>query len=200
MRLDSLHTLYVERLRDVRDAEDQVLKALPRMVERVQHVELRNALERHLAETHQQVARLEQIFDELDESPRGKTCKGMAGVIDEAEELARERGDASVLDAGIIDAAQHVEHYEIASYGTLCTFAELLGYTQHLSMLEATLNEEKRADEVLTALAERSVNLDALHGNDREVMREVELGDRPYVGRDKPIERRPFFGDEETRY
>lgn len=201
MRLESLHTLYVERLRDMRDAEDQVLKALPRIIDRVQHDDLRTALERHLAETQQQVLRLEQIFDELDESPRGKKCKGMAGVLDEADELSKEKGDASVLDAAIIDAAQHVEHYEIAGYGTLSTFASLLGYDQHQTLLEASLNEEKKADETLTDLAERSVNLDALRGDEREVRRAAEPADRPLAGRDTPpAERRPFFGDEEQRY
>ncbi|MGH7713669.1 MAG: DUF892 family protein, partial [Gemmatimonadaceae bacterium] len=118
MRLESLHSLYIERLRDMRDAENQILKALPKMINRAQHVELRTALDRHLEETRQQAARLDEIFDELDESPKGKKCKGMAGVLEEADDLASEKGDAGVLDAGIIDAAQHVEHYEIAGYGT----------------------------------------------------------------------------------
>ena len=201
MRLDSLHTLYVERLRDMRDAENQIIKALPRMIERVEHSELRAALERHLEETRQHASRLEMIFDELDESPRGKKCKGMAGVLDEADELASEKGEPEVIDAAIIDAAQHVEHYEIAGYGTLSTFAGLLGYDRHQTLLETTLNEEKRADETLTDLAERSINLDALHGDDREVRRVVESADRSPVESDRPpLERRPFFGDVDRRY
>lgn len=201
MRLESLHALYVERLRDMRDAENQILKALPRMIERVQHADLRAALENHLDDTRQQAARLEMIFDELDESPRGKKCKGMAGVLDEADELASEKGDPGVIDAAIIDAAQHVEHYEIAGYGTLCTFAGLLGYDRHQTLLETSLSEEKKADEKLTDLAERSINLDALHGEERVVPRPVEAADMPRNEPDKPPPpRRPFFGEEERRF
>jgi ferritin-like metal-binding protein YciE len=201
MRLESLHTLYVERLRDMRDAEDQILKALPKMIERVQHLELRTALERHLGETRQQAARLEQIFDDLDERPTGKKCKGIAGILEEADELSKEKGDPDVIDAGIIDAAQHVEHYEIAGYGTLCTFAGLLGYDQQQELLETSLNEEKKADDTLTDLAELSINVDALRGKEREVRRAVEAEDRSRIEGDRPpMERRPFFGDEERRY
>lgn len=200
MRFESLHTLYVERLRDMRDAEDQILKALPKMIERVQHLELRTALERHLGETRQQAARLEQIFDDLDESPTGKKCKGIAGILEEADELASEKGDPGVIDAGIIDTAQHVEHYEIAGYGTLCTFAGLLGYDQQQMLLETSLNEEKKADDRLTDLAELSINVDALRGMEREVRRAVEA-DRSDVDRKRPAgERRPFFGEEDRRF
>jgi ferritin-like metal-binding protein YciE len=201
MRLESLHSLYVERLRDMRDAEDQILRALPKVIERVQHTELRAALEKHLEETRQHAGRLERIFDELDENPRGQKCKGMAGVLEEAEDLMNEKGDPGVIDAGIIDAAQHVEHYEIAGYGTLCTFAGLLGYDQHEMLLEQSLNEEKKADDTLTNLAERSINLDALHRIDeREVRRPIETADRPPLS-DRPLdERRPFFGEEERRF
>lgn len=200
MRLESLHTLYVERLRDMRDAEDQILSALPKMIERVQHLELRTALERHLGETRQQAARLEQIFDDLDESPTGKKCKGIAGILEEADELASEKGDPGVIDAGIIDAAQHVEHYEIAGYGTLCTFAGLLGYDQQRMLLQTSLKEEKKADDTLTDLAELSINVDALRGREREVRRAVET-DRSDVDRKHPAgERRPFFGEEERRF
>ncbi len=200
MRLESLHSLYLERLRDMRDAEDQILKALPKVIERVQHAELRAALEQHLEETRKQAGRLERIFDELDESPRGQRCKGMAGVLEEAEDLTKGKGDPNVIDAGIIDAAQHVEHYEIAGYGTLCTFAGMLGYDRHQTLLEQSLNEEKSADDTLTNLAERSINLDALHSaDDREVRRPVEHPDRPV--RDRPSgERRPFFGEEDRRF
>jgi ferritin-like metal-binding protein YciE len=201
MRLESLHTLYVERLRDMRDAENQILKALPRLIERVEHADLRTALENHLDETRQQAARLEMIFDELDESPKGKKCKGMAGVLDEANELAGEKGDAGVIDAAIIDAAQHIEHYEIAGYGTLSTFAGLLGYDRHQTLLQTSLNEEKKADETLTDLAERTINLDALHGEEREVRRPIESADLPRVESDQPPPvRRPFFGEEERRF
>ena len=199
MRLESLHTLYVERLRDMRDAEDQILEALPKMIERVQHLELRTALERHLGETRQQAARLEQIFDDLDESPSGKKCKGVAGILEEADELANEKGDPGVIDAGIIDAARHVEHNEIAGYGTLCTFAGLLGYDQQQQLLETSLNEEKKANDRLTDLAELTINVYALRG-EREVRRAVEA-DRSNTNRERPVgERRPFFGEEERRY
>jgi ferritin-like metal-binding protein YciE len=200
MRLESLHSLYVERLRDMRDAENQILKALPKMIDRAQHAELRTALSNHLEETRQHAARLEQIFEELDESPRGKKCKGMAGVLDEADELSTEKGDPVILDAAIIDAAQHVEHYEIAGYGTLCSFAGLLGYDRHEILLETSLNEEKKADETLTEIAERSINIDALRGEEREVIRTIEPGDYPHVERDRPPEKRPFFGEEERRF
>lgn len=202
MRLESLHALYVERLRDMRDAEDQILKALPKVIERVQHAELRAALEKHLEETRQQAGRLERIFDELDESPHGHRCKGMAGVLEEAADLMKEKGDPGVLDAGIIDAAQHVEHYEIAGYGTLRTFAGMLGYDQHQILLEQSLNEEKKADDTLTSLAERSINLDALHSvaDERVVRRPVEPADRTPQRDRSPDERRPFFGDEERRF
>ncbi len=200
MRLESLHSLYLERLRDMRDAEDQILKALPKVIERVQHIELRAALEKHLEETRQQAGRLERIFDELDESPRGHQCKGMAGVLEEAEDITKEKGEPGVIDAGIIDAAQHVEHYEIAGYGTLRTFAGLLGYDQHQALLELSLTEEKRADDTLTNLAEQSINLAALHSSDdREVRRPIEHADRP-VGKRPSDERRPFFGEEERRF
>lgn len=200
MRLESLHTLYVERLRDMRDAEDQILEALPKMIERVQHLELRTALERHLGETRQHAARLEQIFDELDESPSGKKCKGIAGLLEEADDLANEKGEPSVIDAGIIDAAQHVEHYEIAGYGTLCTFAALLGYDQQQELLETSLNEEKKANDTLTDLAELTINRDALRGVDREVRRAVEA-ERSEMDRERAAdERRPFFVDQERRY
>lgn len=200
MRLESLHTLYVERLRDMRDAEDQILEALPKMIERVQHLELRTALERHLGETRQHAARLEQIFDELDESPSGKKCKGIAGLLEEADDLANEKGHPGVIDAGIIDAAQHVEHYEIAGYGTLCTFAGLLGYDQQQELLETSLNEEKKANDTLTDLAELTINRDALRGVDREVRRAVEA-ERSEMDRERADdERRPFFGGEERRF
>jgi ferritin-like metal-binding protein YciE len=201
MRLESLHSLYVERLRDMRDAEDQILKALPKVIERVQHAELRAALEKHLEETRRQAGRLERIFDELDENPRGHRCKGMAGVLEEAEDLMKEKGDPGVVDAGIIDAAQHVEHYEIAGYGSLCTFAGLLGYDRHETLLEQSLIEEQRADDTLSNLAERSINIDALHSLDeREVRRPIEPADRPPL-RDRPLDdRRPFFGEEERRF
>ncbi|MGQ0538310.1 MAG: YciE/YciF ferroxidase family protein [Gemmatimonadaceae bacterium] len=190
MRLESLHTLYVERLRDMRDAEDQILKALPKMIEHVNTEELRGALRNHLEETRQQAARLQQIFDDLDESPTGKKCKGIAGVIEEASDLMKEKGDAMVVDAGIIDGAQHIEHYEIAGYGTLVTFAGLLGYDQQQSLLETSLQEEKRADETLTEIAERTINPAALRGEEeREVARSVEgegTADRP-VRRERPV-------------
>ncbi|MEW5915264.1 MAG: ferritin-like domain-containing protein [Gemmatimonadota bacterium] len=200
MRLESLRSLYVERLRDMRDAEHQIIKALPKMIDRAQHAELRTALSNHLEETRQQAARLEQIFEELDERAKGKKCKGMAGVLAEADELATEKGDPVVLDAAIIDAAQHVEHYEIAGYGTLCAFAGLLGYDRHELLLETSLNEEKKADETLTEIAERSINIDALRGEEREVIRGIEQEDYPYAVGDRPPEKRPFFGGEERRF
>jgi len=164
MKPHSLHDMYVEELKDLWSAENQIVKALPRMVKAASNGELKKALEQHLRVTERQVERLDRIFKELDASPRGKKCVGMEGVIEEGKELIKEKPEAPVLDAGLIAAAQHVEHYEMAGYGTVRTWASALGYDDQASLLEETLNEEKEADRILSDIAERSVNAGAEEG------------------------------------
>jgi ferritin-like metal-binding protein YciE len=161
MKLSSLHDLYVEELKDLYNAEGQILKALPKMAEAAQAAELRAAFETHLQETRQQVERLEQIFRALDESPKGAKCEGMKGIIDEGEDLIDDDAPKSVNDAALIASAQRVEHYEMASYGTVRTFARQLGYDDHARLLQETLEEEGNADKKLTSIAESRVNVDA---------------------------------------
>ena len=142
MKLDTLENLYISELRDLYSAENQLLKALPKMAKGASSNELREAFEEHLEQTRSHVERLEQIFEQLDESPKGKTCHGMKGLIEEGSEILKENGEDSVLDAGIIVAAQKVEHYEIAGYGSVRTFANLLGKDEEARLLQATLDEE----------------------------------------------------------
>ena len=158
MKLDTLEQLYINELRDLYSAENQLLKALPKMAKGASSPELKDAFEKHWEQTTGHVARLEQLFEQLDESPKGKTCHGMKGLIEEGSEILKEDGEDSVLDAGIIVAAQKVEHYEIASYGTLCTWAELMGHDDALELLKETIGEEKSADEKLTTIAESVAN------------------------------------------
>ena len=153
--------LFIDEVADIYDAEQQILKALPKMIDAVSNGELRNALEQHLSATQRQVKRLDQIFSEIGERP-SKKCKGMAGLLAEGEEMLKEDYPPIVKDAGIIAAAQRVEHYEIAAYGTARTFATYLGNDRAVKLLQATLDEEKDADRVMTELAYSSINLEAL--------------------------------------
>jgi ferritin-like metal-binding protein YciE len=162
MKLDTLKKLYVEELRDVYSAENQLLKALPKMAKGASSDELKQAFETHLEQTKGHVERLEEIFEALDEKPSGKTCKAMQGLIEEGSEMLEEEGEESVLDAGLIGAAQRVEHYEIAAYGTLRAFAKLLGEEDAAELLQETLDEEGETDKLLTGLAEEIVNPKAL--------------------------------------
>jgi ferritin-like metal-binding protein YciE len=162
MKLDSLHKLFVEELRDVYNAENQLLKALPKMAKSASSEELKQAFEDHLQETNEHVERLEEIFKGLDEKAKGKTCHAMKGLIEEGSEILQENGEESVLDAGIIAAAQKVEHYEIATYGTLRTWANLLGEDDAAELLQQTLDEEGDTDKRLNDLAEDIVNPEAL--------------------------------------
>ncbi len=162
MKLDTLNKLYVEELRDLYNAENQLLKALPKMAKGASSAELKQAFEDHLEETQGHIERLEEIFKGLDENPKGKTCKAMKGLVEEGSEILEEDGEESVLDAGIIAAAQKVEHYEIASYGTVRTWASLLGEEEAADLLQQTLDEEGEADKRLNELAEEIVNQDAL--------------------------------------
>jgi ferritin-like metal-binding protein YciE len=160
MQKDSLRDLYIDELRDLYSAETQLVKALPKMAKASSNDQLRQGFEEHLRQTSEHVSRLEQIFDQLGEKPSGEKCAGMEGLVKEGSEVIKEGYSDEVRDAGIIGAAQRVEHYEIAAYGTVRTFAELLGEPEHVSLLEATLNEEKQTDGKLTQLAEQ-INLAA---------------------------------------
>ena len=162
MRLDTLENLYISELRDLYSAENQLLKALPKMAKGASSPELKNAFEQHLEQTKGHVERLEQLFEQLDESPKGKTCQAMKGLIEEGSEILKEEGEDSVLDAGMIVAAQKVEHYEIASYGSVRTFANLLGQDEAARLLQSTLDEESETNEILNRLAESVVNQEAL--------------------------------------
>jgi ferritin-like metal-binding protein YciE len=161
MALESLQELYVEQLRDLYSAENQILKALPKMEQAANHSELKAAFRQHLAETEEQVRRLEQLFDRLGETPGGVTCEGMKGLIKEGTKTMKEKADSDVLDAALIADAQRVEHYEIAGYGCVRTYARLLGYQQDVELLQRTLDEEGNTDHKLTQLAEQVINVDA---------------------------------------
>ncbi len=160
MKLNNLQQLFVKELRDLYDAEQQITDALPKMIDAAHYGELKTALQEHLDVTRQQISRLDQIFQVLKEKPTGETCKGMKGVIKEGEEIISAGGDPSTVDAGIISAAQRVEHYEMAGYGTVRTYAQLLNQTQIANLLQQTLDEEKEADETLSQIA-GSVNVEA---------------------------------------
>ncbi len=162
MKLDTLKTLYIDELRDLYNAENQLIKALPKMAKAASSEELQDAFEKHLEQTKTHVERLEEVFEEIDEKPKGKTCKAMKGLIEEGSEILHEDGEESVIDAGIIVAAQKVEHYEIASYGSVRTFAQLLGKDSSAELLQTTLDEESEANELLNKLAEDIVNPEAL--------------------------------------
>ena len=160
MKLENLQNLFLEQLRDLYDGEQQITKALPKMIEKAKHNELKNALQEHLDVTRGQIRRLDQIFKMLGEEASGETCKGMKGVIAEGEGLISDAKAPDVLDAGIIASAQRVEHYEMAGYGTVRTYAKLLGRNEIANLLQQTLEEEKEADQTLSKIAE-SVNIEA---------------------------------------
>src|SRR5438045_7652280 len=160
MANDAMRELYVAELRDLYNAETQLTKALPKMAKAASNSELRQAFEEHLRQTSEQVSRLEQIFEMLEEKPTGKKCLGMEGLVKEGAETMKEDYEGSIMDAALIGAAQRVEHYEIAGYGTVREFAELLGEDEHVPLLEQTLEEEKETDEKLTQLAEQ-INVQA---------------------------------------
>jgi ferritin-like metal-binding protein YciE len=168
MEMESLHELYVDELKDLYSAEKQIVKALPKMVKNATNPELKEAFSNHLDETEGHVQRLEKIFQMLGEKAGGKKCKGMEGLIEEAKELLEEDAAEEVLDAGLISKAQHVEHYEMAGYGTVRTYAEQLGFSDQAKLLQQTLDEEGKANELLTQIAESSVNLDAETGSEEE--------------------------------
>jgi ferritin-like metal-binding protein YciE len=156
-----LEELLIDELKDLYSAENQLVKAMPRMAKAASSPELRRAIERHLEETKRQAERLEQIGQALDIRLTGKKCKGMEGLIEEGKEIIAEDLEAPALDAGIIGAAQKIEHYEIAGYGTARTHAEMLGYTKVAKLLQQTLDEEGATDKKLTQLAENIINVEA---------------------------------------
>jgi len=201
MELQSLRDLYIDELKDLYSAEKQLVKALPKMAKNATNPDLKKAFTDHLEQTEEHVSRLEQIFESLEASPRGKKCVGMEGLIEEAKEMLEEDAEEDVLDAGLISKAQHVEHYEMAGYGTVRRFAQILGETEHVELLEQTLNEEKEADQLLTQLADSSINVEAAAGEeesdeettvrsrgDREVARSV-ASDRSSNRRESPKSR-----------
>jgi ferritin-like metal-binding protein YciE len=164
MKLESLKDLYLEQLRDLYDAETQLVDALPKMAEAAKANDLKRAFNDHLRQTREQVSRLERIFKTLGEKPTGQTCKGMQGLIKEGEEMLKNKGEPEVIDAGLIAAAQRVEHYEIAGYGTVRTYAEMLGDEEAVKLLEKSLQEEEETDDKLTELAESHINQEAVAG------------------------------------
>lgn len=168
MKTGTLEDLLTDELKDIYSAENQILKALPKMAKAAQSEELRMAFEEHLEQTKEQVRRLEQICEEMNVSPRGKKCVGMEGLIEEGKEVMQEELDADSMDAGLIGAAQKVEHYEMAAYGTARAHARQLGLSRAVTLLEKTLEEEKVTDEKLTKLAENQINVQAAMQDDSE--------------------------------
>jgi ferritin-like metal-binding protein YciE len=156
--MENMHELLVDEIKDLYSAENQLVKALPRMVKNAQSAELRQAFDAHLRQTEEHARRLEQVAEHLEAKPRGKKCVGMEGLIEEAKELLNEDVDPMVIDAGLIGAAQKVEHYEMAAYGTARSHAEHLGYGEVARLLQRTLDEESAANEKLTAIAKSSAN------------------------------------------
>ncbi|WP_162426472.1 YciE/YciF ferroxidase family protein [Pontibacter pudoricolor] len=161
MKLNNLNDLLIHELKDIYNAEQQITKALPKMMKATSSNQLKKAFEDHLKVTEQQIERLEKVFELMGEKAKGEKCKAMEGIIREAESMMEEKADASVMDAALIASAQRVEHYEIAAYGTVCTYAKQLGMNDVLKLLLRTLDEEKKTDELLTTIAESSVNIKA---------------------------------------
>jgi len=153
MANEGLRDLYIDELKDLYSAENQLVKALPKMAKAASSDELKQGFEEHLEQTRGHVQRLEKIFKSLDESPKGKKCAGMEGLVKEGSEVMEEDFEGALMDAALIGAAQRVEHYEIAAYGTASEFAKILGESEHVTLLEETLQEEKETDEKLTELA-----------------------------------------------
>ena len=170
-KLSSLDDLLVHELQDIYNAEGQILKALPKMAKAATNPDLKAAFEEHRAQTEGQVRRLEQVFKLLGHPAKGKKCDGMAGLIEEGKKILEEEADPAVKDAALIMAAQKVEHYEIAAYGCLCTYAEMLGYDEAHDLLGQNLDEEEATDERLTALAESVINVDAEEGTGEDTSR-----------------------------
>jgi len=161
MHMENLEDLMKEDLKDLLNAENQIAKALPKMIKSASNDQLQEAFKMHLEETKGHIERVEQVMGIMGMPVKGKTCKAMQGIIEEGKEVMEEDAEDDVMDAALIGAAQKVEHYEIASYGTLCTYAELLGLNDAKKLLGQNLEEEKRTDQKLTELAEAVINLEA---------------------------------------
>ena len=161
MKLESLRDLLIEEVKDLYDAETRITKALPKMAKAATSAELKKAFEKHLKETEEQIKRLEQVFEHLGEKPKRKTCKAMEGLIAEGEETIKEEAEPEVKDAALIAAAQRVEHYEMAGYGTVRAYAKLLKETACVKLFDETFAEEKKTDESLSELAESTINVEA---------------------------------------
>ena len=195
MSLETLQDLLVHELKDLYSAERQLIQALPKMAKAATSDELRTAFENHLAQTEEQVVRIETIMESFGESPKGQKCAGMEGLIEEGKNLLKEDADEDVMDAGIIAAAQKVEHYEIASYGTVVEYARVLGHTEAVQLLEQTLEEEKTADELLSRIAEGGINaLADANGSededeDMETKSETKSGTRNKTSKPRPRSR-----------
>ena len=167
----TLHDAFIEELRDTYDAEKQLIKALPKLAKAAASTDLRAAFEMHLEETRGHVERLEQVFESLDEKPRGKHCEGIAGIIEEGKSIMEEEFDDATMDACLIAAGQRAEHYEMAAYGTLIAWAQSMGHTEATHLLQGILDEEKAADKKLSSLAEGGINqeaADAAHPEEEE--------------------------------
>ena len=162
MKIESMEELFLEQIEDLYDAEKRLVKALPKMADATNSTNLKQAFESHLRQTEGHVDRLEAIFRQMNKSPKGQTCDAMKGLISEGEDMVSHVDKSSLRDAGLIASANRVEHYEIAGYGSARTFAQTLGMTQAVSLLEQTLREEKEADQKLTQIAEQMVNQEAL--------------------------------------
>lgn len=164
MKLNNLNDLLIHELKDLYNAENQIAKALPKMAKAASSDKLATAFQDHLSETKVQIQRLEQVFEIIGEKATGEKCKAMEGIIKEAEDMMEKDASASVMDAALIASAQRVEHYEIAGYGTVCTYAKQLGMLDVLDLLQMNLSEEKKTDEKLTFIAEQVINVKAEKG------------------------------------
>jgi ferritin-like metal-binding protein YciE len=162
MKIETMEDLFLEQVEDLYDAEKRLVKALPKMADASTSLALRQAFESHLLETEGHVSRLENVFRTLGQDPKGKTCDAMKGLISEGEDVVSDIDQSPLRDAGLIAAANRVEHYEIAAYGSARTFADILGLSEAAALLEQTLQEEKKADQKLTQLAESMINDEAL--------------------------------------
>lgn len=164
MEIDNLRKLYMEELKDLHSAERQIIQALPKMAKKASNPQLKQAFEQHLEVTRMQLERLDQIFERIGKKGTGKKCKGMEGLIEEGKEMMEEDMEPEVMDAALIAAAQRIEHYEMAGYGTVRTYARILGEEQDAKLLQKTLDEEGNTDKLLTQLAESSINVEAAAG------------------------------------
>jgi ferritin-like metal-binding protein YciE len=187
-KVQSLQDMYVEELKDIYNAEKQLLKALPKMAKAASSEELRAAFEEHTQQTQGHIERLEQVFKTLDMQPKSKTCEAMKGLVEEGQEIIDMDGDESAIDAGLIAAAQKVEHYEIATYGTLRSWAKQLGNDEAVELLQQTLDEESQTDEKLTQLAESLINQEAEEGELVEASEDEEDDDMEESDMDEDME------------